>query len=67
MTFPFWVLFVVKNPEDVRINAATAFQTEAECVAAKRVAEKQIANEKVDSFNMYPRRSTAICKRLNTR
>jgi len=64
MKFPFFLLIVISNPEAGSITSVTPFQTEAECLSAKRVVE-DFKNEARSSFNVFDSKRVSICERVS--
>ena len=50
MKFTFWLLIVFSNPESPNITAITTFQSEAMCLAAKRIIELKIEKAGAEFF-----------------
>ena len=67
MKFTFWLLIVFSNPESPNITAITTFQSEARCLAAKRIIELKIEKLERSTFNKYPENSNIVCERVEQR
>ena len=67
MKFTFWLLIVFSNPESPNITAITTFQSEAMCLAAKRIIKLKIDKLERGSFNKNPDNSNVVCERVAQR
>ena len=67
MKFTFWLLIVFSNPVSPNFTAITTFQSEAMCLAAKRIIELKMEKLERGSFNEYPDNSNVVCERVEQR
>ena len=63
MKFPFFLLIVISSPDANSVTSVTPFQTEAECMSAKRVIE-DIKTEARPSFNVFEGKRIVLCEQV---